>query len=91
MNETELRTLSGAEVMSWNINQVPQAVAESDGPLVVKLRGDVVRMFRWYMHPRLIKGLLQVCDTTANMRVVAEYETGQWDEAIHDYKFAGLY
>jgi hypothetical protein len=43
------------------------------------------------MHPRLINGLLQVCDTTQRMRVVAEYESGRWDEVAHEHRFAGIY
>lgn len=85
----ELRELAGAEVMSWNVNRLPFAAAESKGPLVVRLRGEVVKRFRWWHHPRLVDGKLQVTDPRMHMRVVTEFERGQWDEVLHDVALAG--
>jgi hypothetical protein len=66
-------------------------VAESQGPLVVKLRGDVVRLYRWYHHPEVSKGRLYVLDVLHGGRVAGEHAPGAWDEVIHDVGKAGLY
>lgn len=93
MKESELRALSGAEVMSWNVDQVPFAVSEQSGPLVVKLGGEVVRggMYRWWCHPRIHGRSLVICDPRRHMRVLGEYGLGEWDEVSHDTRLAGMY
>lgn len=93
MKDEHLYNLAHAEAMTWNVNRIPFTVAESDGPLVVKLRGDVVRMFRWFHHPRMVDGVLQILDASgrSGLRLVQEYRKGEWDECLHDVRYAGLY
>lgn len=91
-NEEKIRSLAGAEVMTWKVDTIPFGLAESNGPLTVKLRGDVVKRYRWWHYPRLVPGgTLQVTDPMHGMRVVAEHEPGSWDEVIHDVFLAGIY
>ena len=92
MSRDRVRDLANAEVMTWNVNQIPLQVAESQGPLRVSLRGDVVRLYRWYTHPVVdSKGTLYVLDVLQGGRVVGEHSKGTFDEVIHDVRLAGLY
>jgi hypothetical protein len=84
-----LRSIAGAEVMTWDVNRLPFAAAESKGPLTVWREGQVVRRFRWWHHPRLMDGKLQITDPRMHMRVIAEYDRGAWDEVSHDQSLAG--
>jgi hypothetical protein len=86
-----VRDLANAEVMTWNVNALPLQVAESQGPLRVSLRGDVVRLYPWYTHPAVDKGTLYVLDVLHQGRVLGRHEPGTWDEVIHDVRLAGLY
>jgi len=88
---SRVRDLAGAEVMTWNVNAVPLQVAESQGPLRVSLRGDVVRLYPWYSHPAVSKGTLYILDVLHQGRVLGEHLAGSWDEVVHDVKLAGLY
>ena len=89
---SRVRDLANSEVMTWNVNQVPFQVAESQGPLRVSLRGDVVRLYRWYTHPVVDrKGTLYVLDVLHDLRVVGEHKKGSFDEVVHDVRLAGLY
>lgn len=91
VGEDRLYNLAHAEAMTWRVDDIPVALSEMNGPLVVKLRGEVVKMFRWFHHPRMVDGVLQVLDVTRGFWVVREYQRGEWDEVIHDWRFAGLY
>jgi hypothetical protein len=86
-----VRDLAGAEVMTWDANRVPLQVAESQGPLRVGLRGEVVKLFPWYSHPEVRQGVLYILDVAHGGRLLAEYQPGTWDEVIHDVRLAGLY
>lgn len=91
MSRDRVRDLANSEVMTWNLNQVPLQVAESQGPLRVSLRECVVRLYPWYTHPAVDKGTLYILDVLHDGRVLAEHPPGTWDEVIHDAKLAGLY
>jgi hypothetical protein len=86
-----VRDLANSEVMTWRLNDVPMQVAESQGPLKVSLRGEVVRMYPWYTHPAVRKGVLYIIDVLHHGRVLDEHLPGSWDEVIHDVRLAGLY
>ena len=86
-----LRDLAGAEVMTWDLQHIPVQVSESQGPLRVSLRGDVVRLYKWYAHPEVSQGTLYILDVLHEGRVIGEHPPGTWDEVIHDVKLAGLY
>lgn len=91
LDDEQVSQFAGSEVLSWDLNRIPFAVSESQGPLTVKLHGDVVKRYRWWHHPRFDGRRLYVCDTRSHMRVIDEYEPEQYDEVIHDWLLAGVY
>lgn len=99
MKDSLIKDLAGSEVMTWDVNNIPMAVSEAMGPLVVRLKGDVVRMYHWFTYPRIDNGSknkadsgkLWIIDPTHYNRVVGEHPRGTWDECTYDHKLAGLY
>jgi hypothetical protein len=99
MRDAEIKDLAGSEVMTWDINRIPMAVSEAMGPLVVRLKGDVVRMYHWWCFPTVDRGTFNTADSGKlwirdpskyNM-VVGEHERGTWDECTYDHHLAGLF
>ena len=92
MNEAELRKLAGAEVMTWNLNDVPMAVSEFRGPLVVSKEGETVKWYPWFAYPRVERATLTlwILDPR-DKRVLGEHKKGTWDTVQHNPEFAGFY
>ena len=84
MKDYELRELAGADVMTWNLNNIPFAVSEARGPLVVSLKGETVKWYPWWAHPlvdngsknRGDAGKLWIRDPRKHMRVIGEHDRG---------------
>ena len=99
MRDAQIKDLAGSEVLTWNLDRIPKAVSEGMGPLVVRLKGDVVKMYHWWCVPvvddgkftKADQGTLWIRDVMAHGMVVGEHRKGTWDEVTNDYKLAGLY
>jgi|SRR5215471_2411954 len=95
MDVDRLKYLAGVEVMTWDVDrEVAPSICEGNGPLVVRLRGDVVRSFPWHCVPELHpdpadygRPRVYVRDMLAGRRVVAEYATGEFDQVQHEPRF----
>lgn len=100
MDHAQVIEMAGAEVMTWNLNTIPFAASEVQGPIVVRLHEEIVPngVHPFYVHPIVCQGIrlpklsgwLFLWDPRKR-RFVQEFERGKWDTVQHEPKYAGIY
>lgn len=96
LNSEQLKGLAGAEAFTWgNIDSLPQSVSETSGPLVVKYRGEVVKMFPWHCLPRFARDVgyeresVYILDALKGI-VVRKYTPDQYTEVSYLPEYRGI-
>jgi hypothetical protein len=84
---SQLRDLTHAEVLSWQLDQLEYQVSERQGPVEVWRRGVLIASFPFFAHwvmegagPR--QGTLHVFDPIARKHL-REFPPGTWNEVGH--------
>lgn len=80
MRDVDLHQLAGADVMSWDLDDLEMSASEVQGPVVVRRHevdgqpGDVLGMYPFYAYPKMHRGTLFVLDPSRRPpRVLAEF------------------
>jgi hypothetical protein len=81
---SKLRDLTHAEVLQWNLAEVPYQVSERQGPVEVFNRGILIAAYPFYAHWVMDgrTGALYVIDPIARKRL-GIHEAGTWNEVGH--------
>lgn len=91
MDAERLDYLADLEVMSWQVEKVPHAATEGQGPIVVTREGEVVKVYPWYAHPVAVQGILYVLDPRRGGAKLGEHALVPGLEVLHYPNWAGLY
>jgi hypothetical protein len=91
MEAEKLSYLADLEVMSWQVEKVPHAATEGQGPIVVKREGEIIAVYPWWAHPVTHKGVVYLLDPRRGGQKLGEHRLEGGIEVMHHPNWAGLY
>lgn len=91
MDAEKLHYLADLDVMSWQVERIPHAATEGQGPIVVRREGEVIAVYPWWAHPHKHRGVIYILDPRRGGAKIGEHEVVGGLEVLHEHRWAGLY